>query len=190
MTKQTLHTLVGAVVVSLGALAIILSQTGGRTAATDGYALSGRFGATDGVAIGTKVLLTGIPVGEITQQYYDRDGEQAVLVFTIRSDVQLPLDSVAMIVSDGLLGNKYIKIQAGGEEEMMRAGEEFEYVQDSISFEEILEKVILNAEHNRSKSKETEPDKRSPNEAFLDLGIDGMGRLRPPAGSAEAPSRS
>lgn len=165
MSKKSLHALVGAVIVTLGIVSIILSQTSGRGSSSSGYELIGRFGATDGVAVGTKVLLVGIQIGEVTRQYYDRESQRAVLHFTIRSEMNIPLDSVALIVSDGMLGGKYIKIQPGGELEMLRAGDAFEYVQDSIVFEEILEKVILNAEQRRGGDKKPEAEKRPPKEA-------------------------
>ena len=175
MSKQTLHALVGAVILSLGVVAIILSQSGGRGTSSSGYELVGQFGATDGVAAGTKVLLVGIQIGEVSRQYYDRQSQRAVLHFTIRSEIEIPIDSVALIVSDGMLGGKYIKIQPGGELEMMRAGETFEYVQDSIVFEEILEKVILNAEQRRGSAKESEPAKRPPNEARFQEKLEKLG---------------
>ncbi|HEY5701785.1 MAG TPA: MlaD family protein [Gammaproteobacteria bacterium] len=175
MSKQTLHALVGAVIVSLGVVAIILSQSGGRGSTSGGYELMGRFGATDGVTVGTKVLLTGIQIGQVTRQYYERESQRAVLHFTIRPGMSIPIDSVALIVSDGMLGGKYIKIQPGGELEMMRPGETFEYVQDSIVFEEILEKVILNAERRRGDAKESAPAKRPPNEARFQEKLEKLG---------------
>ncbi|MDH3702168.1 MAG: MlaD family protein [Alphaproteobacteria bacterium] len=185
MSKQTLHALVGAVIVVLGVVAIIVSQSGGRGTSSGGYELIGQFGATDGVAVGTKVLLVGIQIGEVTRQFYDRESQRAVLHFTIRSGMEIPIDSVALIVSDGMLGGKYIKIQPGGELEMMRAGETFEYVQDSIVFEEILEKVILNAERRRGGAKTPEPAKRSPNEARLQEKLEKLGGAGRVTGSAE-----
>lgn len=164
MSKKSLHALVGAFIVTLGIVSIILSQSSSRGSSSGGYELIGRFGATDGVSVGTKVLLVGIQIGEVTRQYYDRESQRAVLHFTIRSELNIPLDSVALIVSDGMLGGKYIKIQPGGELEMLRAGDAFEYVQDSIVFEEILEKVILNAEQRRG-DKKPESEKRPPKEA-------------------------
>ncbi len=165
MSKKSLHALVGAVIVTLGIVSIILSQSSGRGSSSGGYELIGRFGATDGVSVGTKVLLVGIQIGEVTRQYYDREAQRAVLHFSIRPNINIPMDSVALIVSDGMLGGKYIKIQPGGELEMLRAGEAFEYVQDSIVFEEILEKVILNAEQRRGGDKKPESEKRPPKEA-------------------------
>lgn len=172
MNKQTANTLVGALVVMVGVAAFLLSQRGDNRETESGYDVKASFGSIDGVAKGTKILLTGIPVGEVADFFYNEERQRAVVSMTIRDGIQIPLDSVVMIVTDGLLGGKYLKIQAGGDTEMMKPGGQFDYTQDSIVFEEILEKVILNAERTREKEKEAKEKEskeqtpaRKPNQA-------------------------
>lgn len=174
MNKPAVNTLVGALVVALGVTAFLLSQRSGHREVETGYELKASFGSIDGVSKGTKILLTGIPVGEVASFFYNEERQRAVVSMTIRDGIQIPLDSVVMIVTDGLLGGKYLKIQAGGDSEMMAPGGQFDYTQDSIVFEEILEKVILNAERTRQKEKEEKEKSqeqepaRKPNQAFDD----------------------
>jgi phospholipid/cholesterol/gamma-HCH transport system substrate-binding protein len=177
MGKQTVNTLVGALVVAVGVLAVVLSQRANHTDIPTGYELRASFGTIDGVSKGTKVLLTGIPVGEVSSFRYDESRQRAVVTLTIQDGIEIPVDSVVMIVTDGLLGGKYLKIQPGGDTAMMKPGGQFDYTQDSIVFEEILEKVILNAEKTRQKDKEEkqkqekeEPPVRKPNRAFNETG--------------------
>jgi len=160
LSQQTLHTLLGGAIVVAGAAALVLSQGGAGPKSGGGYELVARFGSIDGVAKGTKILLAGIEVGEVVDRAYDPVRQRAVIRMTIRGDIEIPLDTVAMIVSDGLMGNKYIKLQPGGDVEMMHDGDSFEYVQDSIIFEEILEKVILNAEQKREEEKKQKEEKK------------------------------
>ncbi len=168
MNKQTLHTLVGAATLLVAAFVVFISHQGGPRETASGYPIVGRFASIDGIGVGTKVLLTGIEIGKVAGYTYDLEGQRAIVTFTIRDDIKIPLDSVALIVSDGLLGAKYIKIQPGGEIDMMQSGDEFEYVQDAIAFEEILEKVILNAEQQRSRDKEKDDAKPEPNQASIE----------------------
>lgn len=156
LSLQTMHTVLGGLVVVAGAAALVVSQGVASPTSGGGYELIARFGSIDGVGKGTKVLLTGIKVGEVVRIGYDPKRQRAVVHMTIRSDIEIPLDTVAMIVSDGLMGGKYIKLQPGGDTEMMHDGDTFEYVQDSIIFEEILEKVILNAEQKRKEQQQEE----------------------------------
>jgi len=167
MKKQTLHMFVGAAVLVVAAFVFVISHQGGPREATSGYPIVGRFASIDGIGVGTKVLLTGIEIGQVSSYSYDLEGQRAIVTFIVQDYIKIPLDSVALIVSDGLLGAKYVKIQPGGELEMMQSGDEFEYVQDAIAFEEILEKVILNAEQQRNKKKE-EDAKPEPNRASFE----------------------
>lgn len=176
-SSQSVKTLVGALVVAVGVAAFFLSQQGDHNKIKGGYDLKASFGSIDGVSPGTKVLLTGLPVGEVDSFYYNEQRQRAILTMSIRDGIEVPLDSVVMIVTDGLLGGKYLKIQAGGDTEMMKPGGQFDYTQDSIVFEEILEKVILNAEENRKKAKEAADKEKkdgkpakNPNEASLSDG--------------------
>jgi len=187
MSKQTVNTLVGALVVAVGVSAFLLSQRAKSVEIADGYELKASFGSIDGVSKGTKVLLTGLPVGQVDEFYYNEERQRAILMMSIRNDIEIPLDSVVMIVTDGLLGAKYLKIQAGGDTEMMKPGGQFDYTQDSIVFEEILEKVILNAEQSRrkqqeekDKNKDEEKPAKKPNEASLSGGATRVAESRLP----------
>lgn len=155
MNRETTHILTGAaVLLMVPLLGFIFLSGDARTDSTKGYELTASYNRVDGVKIGTNVLLAGIPVGKVTKLAFDADEFQAILTFTIRDDIRLPNDTAALIISDGLLGGKYIKLSVGGAEEMLQPGDGFEYVQDSVIVEALLEKVVLWAEHRRLKARE------------------------------------
>jgi len=54
-----------------------------------------------------------------------------------------------MIMSDGILGAKFIKIEPGLGNQMMPEGSDFELVQDSIIIEVLLERIVQSAEAAR-----------------------------------------
>ena len=155
MKREIQHIWVGVTVLVLGALFVMSVSTSGRPgdASGLGYEITARFRSIDGISVGSDVTLAGIVVGTVTKQVFDPADLSAVITMDIRDKVDIPYDSVAMIVSSGVFGGKFIKIAAGGEEEYFEAGDEFEYVQNSIIFEELLEKVILSAEAKRLKQK-------------------------------------
>ena len=148
MTLEIRNTLVGSFVVIVGALLLIFSSRG-RVGDVGGYQLKAIYQSVDGVSVGTNVMLTGIKVGEVTQLGYVPDGHRVSMTMRIDDDIKLPIDSVAMIISSGMLGGKYIKIEPGGEIDNLGDGDHFEYVQDAIIFEELLEKIVLDAEAKR-----------------------------------------
>ena len=149
MTLEIRNTLVGSCVVIVAALLLIYSSRSGVSEIDGGYQLKAIYQSVDGVSVGTDVMLTGIKVGEVTKLGYVPDGHRASLTMRIEGNIKLPTDSVAMIISSGMLGGKYIKLEPGGELDSLGNGDHFEYVQDAIIFEELLEKIVLDAEAKR-----------------------------------------
>ncbi|MFL2541110.1 MAG: MlaD family protein [Candidatus Latescibacterota bacterium] len=154
MTLEIRNTLVGSCVVIVAALLLIYSSRSGVSEIDGGYQLKAIYQSVDGVSVGTDVMLTGIKVGEVTKLGYVPDGHRASLTMRIEGNIKLPSDSVAMIISSGMLGGKYIKLEPGGEIDNLGDGDHFEYVQDAIIFEELLEKIVLDAEAKRMEQME------------------------------------
>ena len=154
MTQELRNILLGAFVVALGAVFLVDLSRGGVETAEDGLTLTAVYQNVDGVTIGTKVLLAGIQVGKVTDIDYVPNGHRASLTMRVREGFALPHDSVAMIVSAGMLGGKYIKLEPGGDERVLKDGDQFEYVQGAVIFEELLQKVVLDAEARRERARE------------------------------------
>ena len=95
--------------VIVGALSILFVARW-RCKRGGGYQPNAIYQSVDGVSVGTDVLLTGIKVGEVTKLAYLPDGHRASLTMRIDDNIKLPNDSVAMIISAGMLG-KYIKLE-------------------------------------------------------------------------------
>jgi len=167
LTLEIRNTLVGSFVVIVGALLLIFSSRG-SVSDVGGYKLKAIYQSVDGVSVGTNVMLTGIKVGEVTKLGYVPDGHRVSMTMRIDDDIKLPIDSVAMIISSGMLGGKYIKLEPGGEIDNLGDGDHFEYVQDAIIFEELLEKIVLDAEAKRIEQmkKPVEETTRSKNIPF------------------------
>lgn len=144
--------------ITLGAatIAVLLTlfafgyRDAGHAAVEDSYDVLAEFDAVDGLSVGGPVLLAGLPVGTVRAIDLNRENNRPVVTMTLRTGIELPFDSTAKIVSDGLAGGKYLKLVPGGEFEMMEPGDMFEYTQGSILLEELLEKVILMAEARRA----------------------------------------
>jgi phospholipid/cholesterol/gamma-HCH transport system substrate-binding protein len=143
--------------IGAGAAAIVLllaglawASTGSRSTVSGGYLVSARFSAADGLTIGSPVQLAGVKVGAVTRLELDRAGMRPVVTMAITRGVRIPADSAILILSDGVLGGKYLRIEPGAEDRMLAAGEEFPTVQDSVIMEQILEKIVRGAEARRS----------------------------------------
>lgn len=117
------------------------------------YTLYATFNKTDGLVVGDKVRLSGVDVGRVVDSILD-DNYRAVLSLKIKSGILLPIDSSASIVSSGIMGGKYIEIEPGGEEEFFSDGDEFEYTQDAMVLQELVDRVISLGKAKRHKNKE------------------------------------
>lgn len=117
------------------------------------YSLLARFGRTDGLAVGNDVRMAGINVGKVINAQID-ENYNAILTLEIQDKVKIPDDSSASIVSDGILGGKYIEIEPGGSEDFLAPQGEFSYTQDAMVLEELLDRIIGIGKANRKKGKE------------------------------------
>ena len=115
------------------------------------YPIYATFNRTDGLEIGSKVRLAGIDVGYVEESVLDSDF-RATLMLKIKSDIQIPDDSSASIVSSGIMCTKYIEIEPGGSEDFIAEGGEFSYTQDAMVLEELVDRIISMGKANRKKS--------------------------------------
>lgn len=116
------------------------------------YSLQARFGRTDGLAVGNTVRMAGINIGKVISARID-ENYNAILTLEIKDNVKIPDDSSASIVSDGILGSKYIEIEPGGSEDYLQPQGEFSYTQDAMVLEELLDRIIGIGKANRKKDK-------------------------------------
>ena len=127
------ETLVGIVVVFVAAAFLFYCyQTTGRSGDKGTYGLNAVFGRIDGIAIGSEVKISGVKVGAVTESVLDPATFEAKVSFNVRSSVQLPEDSIAKVVSDGLLGGAHVSIEPGASEYNLAAGDTITLTQGSI----------------------------------------------------------
>lgn len=119
------------------------------------YVVTASFGRTDGLLVGDKVRMSGVTIGRVAGAKLSPDFN-AILSLEINDNVKIPDDSSASIVSSGLMGNKYIEIEAGGSEDYISAGAEFEYTQDAMVLEELLDRIVAMGKAKQNKSEQTE----------------------------------
>jgi phospholipid/cholesterol/gamma-HCH transport system substrate-binding protein len=137
------ETLTGALVlvVAVVFLAYAVAHSG-RTAGS-GYELTARFDHIDGLAVGGDVRIAGVKVGTVADEQIDPKTFAAIVSLTVRSDIRLPKDTGASIVSESLLGGKYISLSPGGDETDLKPGQTITITQSSVSLEELLGKFIF-----------------------------------------------
>ncbi len=113
------------------------------------YNIIAKFENADGLSDGADVKISGVKVGSVAKQSLDKETYRALISLDIAKTVTLSSDSSAKIASEGLLGSKYIAITPGGDEEFLKDGDEIQFTQSSVNFEELLGKFIFNSNQEK-----------------------------------------
>ncbi len=135
----------GAVVliVAFGFLAYAVARTGRGDSGGD--LLHASFDRIDGLTLGSDVRIAGVKVGSVVASRLNPQTFRATVDFTVESDVRLPTDSSAEVISDGLLGGKYLSLTPGGDTATIPDGGTVTITQSSINIEELLGRFIFSA---------------------------------------------
>ena len=130
-------------IISLAVLAIRVSGFNVGTE-TRTYSVYARFENIGGLVIRSKVSIGGVVVGRVAEIELDPETYTALIRMEIDSDVDtISNDSTAAILTDGLLGGKYIGLILGAEEEYLSDGDEILDTQSAIVLEELIGKFLL-----------------------------------------------
>jgi phospholipid/cholesterol/gamma-HCH transport system substrate-binding protein len=152
MSRNIVETLVGALVllVAGGFAAYAVQRTTVNT--SDSYPLIAYFDSVDGIGVGNDIRIGGIKIGVVSGMMLDNDSYRAKVTLALRNDVKVPDDSSVAIVSESLLGNKYVAIQPGGSDEMLLPGDELMITQSSVNLEHLIGKFMFGGEEGKKSS--------------------------------------
>jgi phospholipid/cholesterol/gamma-HCH transport system substrate-binding protein len=145
MGKNLVETLMGAVVLVVAGMFLAFAYSTADIRPVRGYALTAKFERIDGVRLGTDVKLSGIKVGSVVGQSLDPETYQAVLTLTVESGIKLPVDTVAQISSEGLLGGSFVQLVPGAEDTMLAAGGQIKFTQAPVNLVQMLGKFMFNS---------------------------------------------
>ncbi len=124
-----------------------------KVGTASGYHVIAKFDNVDGIAGGSDVKIAGVKIGSVVDQTLDEKDFRATLKLNIANQIKLPNDSSAKISSEGLLGSKYLSITPGGDDENLKDGDEIQYTQSSVSFEDLLGKFIFGSKDKDDQNK-------------------------------------
>ena len=142
MNERTVEATVGLfMMMGFAALAFLAIQVSGLTtsAQEDTYKVYAQFDDLGGLAVRGRVSLAGVTIGKVSSIELDKQSYSALVEMEIFSSVnELSVDSVASIQTAGLLGEKYVSLSVGGEEEYLKDGDTIFDTQSAMNLEKII----------------------------------------------------
>jgi len=126
---------------ALGWLALQLGEvpwlTGSKT-----YVINAAFNNISGVKAGADVQIAGVTVGKVRQLDLSKEN-QAMVGMQINREVAIPVDSIASVKSQGIIGDKYIQITLGGDESLYKPGETIVDTESAVDLESLISKFAF-----------------------------------------------
>ena len=141
LNRSTLDLWVGIfVAVGIGAILFLALKVGNlmNFGSTDGYRLEARFDNIGGLKVRAPAKAAGVVVGRVERIKLDPATYQAVVTIKIDHGYEFTTDTIASILTSGLLGEVYIGLDAGGDPKMLPDGGKLAKTQSAV----ILEKLI------------------------------------------------
>jgi phospholipid/cholesterol/gamma-HCH transport system substrate-binding protein len=117
MNRNIVETVMGGLVLVIAGIFLVFAYSSAQVRTVSGYEVSAKFDHVDGIRQGGDVRVNGIKVGAVLSATLDPKTFQAVVRMNIDNSIKLPSDTVATITSSGLLGDYYMTLVIGSDDE-------------------------------------------------------------------------
>lgn len=145
MNNNVFETILGAVVLLVAGVFLVFAMNAADLQKVSGYTVSANFSKIDGINNGMDVRISGVKIGSVMNTELDSDTYLARVTLSIDPKIKLPVDTVAKIASESLLGGKYLALEPGAEDDMIAPGGQIQYTQASVNLEEMIGKFIFSS---------------------------------------------
>jgi phospholipid/cholesterol/gamma-HCH transport system substrate-binding protein len=147
MYSKSVQVWVGLFVVAGMASLLMLSMKVSNISAfkeTEGYEVKASFENIGGLKVRSPVTMAGVVIGRVAKIGFDPDTFEAVVTMNIQNQYNnLPDDTSASIFTSGLLGEQYIGLDAGGDEQVLKQGSEIKLTQSAVVLEKIIGQFLV-----------------------------------------------
>lgn len=106
------------------------------------YTLSANFDNIGSLKVRAPVKSAGVVVGRVAKITFDDKTYQAVVWVNLEKEYLFPKDSSAAILTSGLLGEQYLGLTPGSEEDNLSDGDKIRYTQDAVVLEQLISKFL------------------------------------------------
>ena len=149
MSRTTLDLWVGIfVALGIAALVFLAVKVGSYSDVSKKgsiYSVKAVFDNIGGLKVRAPVKSAGVLVGRVGSIKLDRQNFRAVVRLDINGRYsEFPADTTASILTSGLLGEQYVGLDAGGDEEVLRDGDTLQFTQSAVVLEKLIGQFMFN----------------------------------------------
>lgn len=145
MKRTTVDLWVGIFVVGgLVALLVLALKVGNAStvSAAQGYRVTAEFDNIGGLKPRAPVKSAGVVVGRVEGIAFDNKKFVARVTLLIDKAYQFPKDSTASILTSGLLGEQYIGLDGGGDDQNLKDGDQMRLTQSAMVLEKMISRFL------------------------------------------------
>ena len=146
MTRHTLEIWVGVFVAAgIAALFVLAMKVSNLSTVTTGdtYKVPARLDNIGGLSSRSPVKASGVLVGRVSNIAYDDKTYSAIVTLSIQQNFnQFPADSRASIYTAGLLGEQYIELLPGAEDDYLKDGDRLLMADSAMILEQMIGRII------------------------------------------------
>jgi phospholipid/cholesterol/gamma-HCH transport system substrate-binding protein len=140
----------------MAAVAYLSFRVGGLASGPPGgFTVFATFDEIGGLKPRAPVVVSGVKVGQVKDITLDKSYRARVRL-DLRPDLHLPVDTSASIVTSGVLGDRYVELQLGGEADLVKNGEDLGFTESAVILERLIGKFI----HNVGVEKGEKPEQK------------------------------
>ncbi|VAW56474.1 Phospholipid ABC transporter substrate-binding protein MlaD [hydrothermal vent metagenome] len=154
MNTRNIEILVGAFVILAFVAMVMLSLQVSNLASyggdSSGYEIKAQFENIGGLKVRSPVSAGGVRVGKVSSISYNNEEFTAVVAIEIEGKYKFPIDTSASILTAGLLGEQFVGLSPGGDEENLVEGGEIDITQSALVLEQVIGQFLY------SKAQETD----------------------------------
>ncbi len=143
MNKKPVETIMGLVVLAVAALFMVFAYQVSDLQVVKGYEINARFLKVGGLNTGADVRINGIKVGTVLSQSINLEDYMVDVKMSLSPEISLPEDSEITIAGDGLMGDKFIKIEPGQSPNKLTPGSTATNTKDAKSLEDMVGEIIF-----------------------------------------------
>ena len=133
------------VLAGLGALAYLTFQVGGLSwRGNGGLTVYAAFDDVGGLKQSSPVSISGVKVGEVSGVELD-ELLRARVVLELDGTLEVPADSAARILTSGVLGDQFVALEPGAEDDILQSGDEIELTESALSIERLIGRFVNDA---------------------------------------------